>query len=73
MRSGAEVTRRPGPSLRDEKQDDATLPDGMTCGDCDWFPRCEFLFGAEAESRTCDWTPIRFLAATPPTTPKGAR
>ncbi len=41
---------------------DMNLPAGKTCGDCMYFRGCESLFGCEALSERCDYSPSRFEA-----------
>ncbi len=37
-----------------------TLPDGLTCGDCQHIRRCMAMFGHEPTDTYCDWAPSRF-------------
>lgn len=39
------------------------LPEGMTCGDCMHFRRCNMMFGHIAGDEVCDWSPSRFSRA----------
>jgi hypothetical protein len=41
---------------------DFTIPNGLTCGDCFHYPRCEWLIQASADKTICDWEPSRFSA-----------
>ncbi len=41
------------------------LPAGKTCGDCRYIKRCTALFGHQANDEVCDWSPSRFVEATP--------
>lgn len=43
------------------EENQMTLPQGKTCGDCYHFPRCNAIFGHIAEDRVCDWAPSRFF------------
>jgi len=36
------------------------IPNGLTCGDCVHFSRCEWLIQATTGRTECDWLPIRF-------------
>ena len=41
----------------------ASLPKGMTCGDCRNFKRtCSWLISCEPTNEACDWIPSRFSA-----------
>lgn len=41
------------------------LPEGVTCGDCYHFHRCNAMFGHIAEDETCDWAPRRYHKKLP--------
>jgi hypothetical protein len=36
------------------------LPYRKKCGDCVYFGHCKFLFGCDAKSKKCDYSPSRF-------------
>lgn len=40
--------------------DDMSLPEGKTCGDCVHCRRCTLMFGHIPEDQSCDWSPSRF-------------
>ena len=42
------------------------LPEGVTCGDCRNFRRCQGIFGCKAKNIACDWFPRRFAPAVAP-------
>jgi len=44
------------------------LPKHRTCGDCVHIRRCYALFGCKWVSRSCDWSPSRFVRREEPRT-----
>ena len=36
------------------------LPDGKTCGDCQYVNWCTTVYGSKPENTSCDFEPIRF-------------
>lgn len=42
-------------------KENAALPAGKTCGDCQHMERCQWLFQQKPDATECDWTPSRFL------------
>lgn len=40
---------------------DMSLPPAYCCGECEFYDRCKSLFGCDANSKFCDWSPSRFV------------
>jgi len=45
--------------------DKMRLPGGKTCGDCTHIRRCKAIYGHVETDSYCDWSPSRFVPATP--------
>ena len=52
-----------------KQEEDMTLPQGKTCGDCVHFLRCQAIVCQQETSEVCDWYPIRFVEKKTPKRP----
>jgi hypothetical protein len=43
---------------------ESTIPDGLTCGDCQRYPKCNALIGVNRNATECDYFPVNFVASS---------
>ena len=44
--------------------DSMTIPNGLTCGDCRMYPKCENIIGVKPDTVECDFFPVAFVASS---------
>ena len=37
-----------------------TIPEGLSCGDCELYPKCSSIIGVKQETTECDFFPVKF-------------